>query len=88
MLFSNKKFISLLATAAAVKGAPIEESILESRAVIAHSAINPWPENVPSGALGNTLRRFEPYIHIAHGCQPYSAVDGNGNTRYENNFSA
>ncbi|CAD6445752.1 b29d4030-e5d4-4845-8046-44addc3524ed [Sclerotinia trifoliorum] len=80
MLFTNTKFLSVLAAATAVKGAPIEGSTIEARGVVAHDSINPWPENVPGGALGNTLRRFEPYIHIAHGCQPYSAVDGNGNT--------
>ena len=87
MHFLNAKFFSILAAAAAVKGAPIEENTIEARAVVPHDSINPWPENVPNNALGNTLKRFEPFIHVAHGCQPYSAVDGNGNTRYENYFS-
>nr|ABB43261.1 necrosis- and ethylene-inducing protein 1 precursor [Botrytis tulipae] len=80
MHFSNAKFLSILAAAAAVKGAPIEENTIQARAVVAHDSINPWPENVPGNAIGNTLRKFEPFIHIAHGCQPYSAVDGFGNT--------
>ncbi|KAF7927052.1 uncharacterized protein EAE98_006436 [Botrytis deweyae] len=80
MFFSNTKLLYLLAAAAAVKGAPIEESNITARAVVPHNSIRPWPENVPGGALGNTLREFEPYIHIAHGCKPYSAVDGYGNT--------
>ncbi|APA09172.1 hypothetical protein SS1G_03080 [Sclerotinia sclerotiorum 1980 UF-70] len=80
MLFTNTKFLSVLAAAAAVKGAPVEGNDIQARAVVNHDSINPWPENVPGGALGNTLKRFEPYLHIAHGCQPYSAVDGYGNT--------
>lgn len=84
MLFTNTKFLSVLAAAAAVKGAPVEGNDIQARAVVNHDSINPWPENVPGGALGNTLKRFEPYLHIAHGCQPYSAVDGYGNTRYDN----
>ncbi|KAJ8059319.1 hypothetical protein OCU04_012280 [Sclerotinia nivalis] len=79
MLFTNTKFLSLLAAAAAVRGAPIEGNTIEARAKINHDSIIPWPENVPGGALGNTLKRFEPFLHIAHGCQPYSAVDGEGN---------
>ncbi|TGO25517.1 hypothetical protein BPAE_0078g00160 [Botrytis paeoniae] len=80
MYFSNAKILSILAAAAAVKGAPIEESTIQARATVPHDSINPWGENVPGNAVGNTLKRFEPFIRIAHGCQPYSAVDGNGNT--------
>ncbi|KAF7895743.1 uncharacterized protein EAF01_009705 [Botrytis porri] len=80
MLFSNAKLFSILAAVAVVKGAPVEENTIQARAVVSHDSINPWPENVPGNALGNTLKKFEPFLHIAHGCQPYSAVDGYGNT--------
>ncbi|EOD48844.1 putative necrosis and ethylene inducing peptide 1 precursor protein [Neofusicoccum parvum UCRNP2] len=68
-------FVGLLAAASSVSSAAIQR-----RAVISHDAITPWPENVPGDAIGNTLKRFEPFLHIAHGCQSYPAVDGEGNT--------
>ncbi|RAL62499.1 hypothetical protein DID88_005064 [Monilinia fructigena] len=81
MHFSTTKLASLFVAAAAVQAAPIEgNNAIQARAVVAHDSINPWPENVPGGAMGITLRKFEPFLLISHGCQPYSAVDGNGNT--------
>ncbi|KAK7753100.1 hypothetical protein SLS62_005050 [Diatrype stigma] len=53
---------------------------LQSRAVIAHDAVQPFAETVQSGAIGDAIKKFEPFLHIAHGCQSYPAVDAEGNT--------
>ncbi|KAH6685018.1 necrosis and ethylene-inducing protein and ethylene inducing peptide [Plectosphaerella plurivora] len=40
-----------------------------------HDSINPVPDALgPNGAI---IRKFQPLLHIAHGCQPYSAVNKN-----------
>lgn len=69
-------FITFLAAAAAAQGAP-----LNTRDVVNHDSLSPLPETVPSGVSGTVEKRFEPFLHIASGCQPYPAVDSNGNTR-------
>jgi hypothetical protein len=76
-----KNFLAIAATALTVQAAP-----LEKRAVVPHDSIRPFPEMVPNTATGNTFRRFEPYLHIAHGCQSYPAVAANGDTRYVSIF--
>lgn len=71
--------VSILAAVATVNATPLA---LNSRAVIAHDAVVPIAESVPNTAVGNAVRKFEPYLHIAHGCQVYTAVNANGDTRY------
>jgi hypothetical protein len=71
-----ENILSILAAALAVQATP-----LEKRAVVNHDSINPFPETVPNSATGNTFKRFEPYLHIAHGCQSYPAVTANGDVR-------
>ncbi|KAL3425190.1 hypothetical protein PVAG01_04471 [Phlyctema vagabunda] len=66
-----QSLIALVTATAGVVAVP-----LQSRAVVAHDSINPFPETVPN----STFNTFEPFMHIAHGCQVYSAVDGDGNT--------
>lgn len=44
-----------------------------------HDSINPVPDTLgPNGAI---IRKFQPLLHIAHGCQPYSAVNKNNQIR-------
>ncbi|GME65692.1 putative necrosis- and ethylene-inducing protein 1 precursor protein [Neofusicoccum parvum] len=73
MLFNT--VVSLLATASCIAGAP-----LEARGVVNHDSLNPWAESVRGGGEGAGIRKFEPLLHIAHGCQPYTAVNANGDT--------
>lgn len=51
------------------------------RDVVPPESIDPFPETVPDNAIGDTLKRFEPFIHVSDGCQSYPAVDAEGNTR-------
>lgn len=60
----------------AVLGGP-----LERRAAVAHDSLNPIATRVQTGANGAAITRFNPKLHIASGCQPYTAVDDAGNTR-------
>ena len=72
--------LSSLAVATGVYAAPTP-SELQSRAVVPHDSLNPVPNRVQSGNVGRAILTFAPQLHIAHGCQPYTAVDDNGNTR-------
>lgn len=45
---------------------------------INHDALWPMTESVRSGPQGNAIRRYEPFLHIASGCQSYIAVNANG----------
>lgn len=78
---------SILALATVVSQAyayPLEDLVarlLQPRAVINHDAVQPFAETVQAGAIGDAIKKFEPFLHIAHGCQSYPAVDANGDTR-------
>ncbi|PNH48330.1 hypothetical protein VD0004_g235 [Verticillium dahliae] len=41
-----------------------------------HDSINPVRDTL--GPNGDMIRKFQPLLHIAHGCQPYSAVNTRG----------
>lgn len=66
--------------ALALAGAALSHP-LEKRAVVAHDSLNPIATRVQSGAAGQAITKFNPKLHIASGCQPYTAVDDAGNTR-------
>lgn len=77
-MVTKTNLLTLLALATAtVQGSPVQK-----RAVVPHDSIAPFGETVPNSATGNTYKTFEPYLHIAHGCQSYPAVAANGDTRY------
>ncbi|KAG4435599.1 hypothetical protein IFR05_008908 [Cadophora sp. M221] len=69
--------LSILAAAASVNASPVA---LKSRAVVAHDSLFPMAESLPTGAVGDAIKQFEPYMHIAHGCQVMTAVAANGDT--------
>ncbi|QSZ35401.1 hypothetical protein DSL72_008271 [Monilinia vaccinii-corymbosi] len=78
MHFSAARLTSLLAAFNAfssVSAAPIED-----RAVIDHDAVVPFLETIPNDRMGITLKKFQPFVAISSGCQPYPAVDKDGNT--------
>ncbi|KAL8366390.1 hypothetical protein RB595_004931 [Gaeumannomyces hyphopodioides] len=70
--FGVLSVLSLVASAAA---AP-----LEPRAnTVNHDSLFPKPQTIRGGADGDAIARFNPRLRIAHGCQPYTAVDDAGN---------
>lgn len=76
-------FSAFLALAATGIAAPAEViSSLTARAVVNHDSLNPIGKTIQGGAIGSAIDKFQPLLHIAHGCQPYTAVDKQGNTRY------
>ncbi|KZM27890.1 uncharacterized protein EKO05_0006737 [Ascochyta rabiei] len=77
MRFST--IVSALAVSTGVFAAPTP-SELDARAVVNHDSLNPIHTRVQGGAIGRAIERFQPLLHIAHGCQPYTAVDDAGNT--------
>lgn len=71
------RFASTVATLFAAAGA----APLQARAVIDHDAVVGFPTTVPSGALGDAYRKFQPWLKVETGCVPFPAVDAQGNTR-------
>lgn len=54
---------------------------LQQRAVVAHDSLNPIATRVQTGFNGDIIRASAPVLHIASGCEAYTAVDDSGNTR-------
>ncbi|OJD29426.1 necrosis and ethylene inducing peptide 1 [Diplodia corticola] len=75
MHFKSALFFGL-AAASCVTAAPL----LEARKIVAHDSLNPWPVTVRNNTEGDAIKRFNPQLHIAHGCQPYTAVNEAGDT--------
>ncbi|KAI3544546.1 necrosis inducing protein [Colletotrichum abscissum] len=69
-------FLSLLSSAFA---APVA-TVLDPRGEVGHDALSPLAQKVQDNAVGKAIARFNPLLHIAHGCQPYTAVDDAGDT--------
>lgn len=83
MHFQGSTLLVLVAGAAAAPFADLKSSVIGKRAnsdfqEVPHSSIKYIPENVRAGVEGNAIRRYEPYLHIASGCQSYSAVSVTG----------
>lgn len=83
MHFQASTLLTLIAGATAAPFTDFESSILSKRAnsdfqVVPHDSIKYIPENVRGGVEGNAIRRYEPYLHIASGCQSYPAVSATG----------
>nr|5NNW_A Chain A, kDa protein elicitor [Pythium aphanidermatum]5NNW_B Chain B, kDa protein elicitor [Pythium aphanidermatum]5NNW_C Chain C, kDa protein elicitor [Pythium aphanidermatum]5NNW_D Chain D, kDa protein elicitor [Pythium aphanidermatum]5NO9_A Chain A, kDa protein elicitor [Pythium aphanidermatum]5NO9_B Chain B, kDa protein elicitor [Pythium aphanidermatum]5NO9_C Chain C, kDa protein elicitor [Pythium aphanidermatum]5NO9_D Chain D, kDa protein elicitor [Pythium aphanidermatum] len=49
-------------------------------AVINHDAVPVWPQPEPADATQALAVRFKPQLDVVNGCQPYPAVDPQGNT--------
>ncbi|KAF2133741.1 necrosis-and ethylene-inducing protein-like protein 1 precursor [Dothidotthia symphoricarpi CBS 119687] len=64
--------------AVGVLGAPVESG-LDARGLVRHDSLNPIRTRLQGGAIGRAIQMFTPSLHIAHGCQPYTAVDDFGN---------
>lgn len=77
MLFQTLSSLALASTALC---APTINA-LGRREEVDHDSLNPIATRVQSGALGAAIEKFNPRLHIASGCQPYTAVDDSGNTK-------
>lgn len=75
-------FLTTLLATTGIQAVPIQK-----RAVVNLDTLNPLPEAVQSGTLGELLLKYEPRLYISHGCQSYPAVDEAGNVRYGPNLS-
>ncbi|PNH75616.1 hypothetical protein VD0001_g1892, partial [Verticillium dahliae] len=62
------KIFSTLASIALVAAGPVS-----LRAVVPHDSLNPVTQRVQTGAIGDAIAKFNPLLHIANGCQPYTA---------------
>ena len=60
--------VQLLAAASVVLSSPVS---LNTRAVIAHDAVVPFPETVPSGVVGQLMLKYKPYLKVFNGCVPF-----------------
>ncbi|KAF6802993.1 necrosis inducing protein [Colletotrichum sojae] len=75
---SNVLF-SIFALASTAFAAPAANT-LDRRGEVGHDQLSPLPEKVQDNAVGKAIARFNPKLHIAHGCQPYTAVNDAGDT--------
>ncbi|KAI9147245.1 NLP effector protein 2 [Paramyrothecium foliicola] len=39
-----------------------------------HDSLNPVSDTIQGGNIGRAIRMFQPVLHVASGCQPYTAV--------------
>nr|GFD59679.1 hypothetical protein [Tanacetum cinerariifolium] len=69
--------LTSLALAMSALGAPLDT--IQTRAVVKHDSLNPIRTRL--GPNGRAIEMFTPLLHIASGCQPYTAVDDAGNIR-------
>lgn len=74
--------LSALAMAVGALGSPINQ-ILQERGILKHDAqaLQPIRTRLQGGDVGRAIQIFTPLLHIAHGCQPYTAVNDEGYTR-------
>ncbi|PCD22084.1 hypothetical protein AU210_015884 [Fusarium oxysporum f. sp. radicis-cucumerinum] len=79
-MYPQTLFNAFLALAATGMAAPSETlNSLHARAVVNHDSLNPIPKTIQPGRIGDAIDRWQPLLHIADGCQPYTAVDKDGN---------
>ncbi|PIG88424.1 NPP1 domain protein [Aspergillus arachidicola] len=50
------------------------------RESIDHDKVVGFPETVPSGAIGDVYKAYQPLLKVVNGCVPFPAVDAQGNT--------
>ncbi|KAM5356855.1 hypothetical protein ACJ41O_003501 [Fusarium nematophilum] len=73
-------FLSTLALASNTWAAPLEDAgkTIAARGTVPHDSLNPIQTRLQGGRIGRAIEIFNPILHIAHGCQPYTAVNDNG----------
>jgi hypothetical protein len=55
-----------------------QQQLDKREVVVNHDSLFPIAQSVRAGAEGNAILRYEPFLHIASGCQSYTAVDAKG----------
>lgn len=80
MRFSPSAALWALAGSTAAAPTTGASTLLSKRqfSTVPHDSIAFIPESYRGGAEGNAIKRFEPYLHIAHGCASYPAVSASG----------
>ncbi|OLN97159.1 hypothetical protein CCHL11_02204 [Colletotrichum chlorophyti] len=71
--------LPVLALVSSVLSGPVDR-VLERRKEVSHDSLNPSLQKVQDNATGKAIERFNPLLHISHGCQPYTAVNDAGDT--------
>lgn len=72
--------LSVLAFLGTASTTPVDGK-LEARAIVPHDSIGPVLPKTQGGKIGDAMERFQPFLHIAHGCQPYTASNEQGDIR-------
>lgn len=75
---------TLLALAGVSMGAPTpaaQNAAIQPRASVPHDSLSPITTRVQAGSKGAAIEKFNPKLHIASGCEVYTAVDDAGNVR-------
>lgn len=86
-MYPQTIFSTLLTLAVTGMAAPSEAlNNLQARARVPHDSLNPVGKTIQGGAIGAAIDRWQPLLHIADGCQPYTAVAANGDVRYVTNY--
>lgn len=81
---SHKNMLLQTLTSLALAGTALcapATNALRRRDEVDHDSLNPIATRVQDGPLGAAIEKFNPRLHIASGCQPYTAVDDSGNTK-------
>ena len=56
-------------------------ALLGTRATSGHDTIEPFDEETSADNWGSLIIKHKPYLYVAHGCDPYAAVDAEGTIR-------
>ena len=54
---------------------------LVQRSVIPHTDVFGFAEAVPTGIVGQLYEAYKSYLDVQSACDPYPAIDSEGNTR-------
>ncbi|KAK1981138.1 necrosis and ethylene-inducing protein [Colletotrichum cereale] len=73
------KLLPFLGLLRAALSTPVDR-LLERRGKVDHDSLSPSPQTVQDNPNGRAIARFNPLLHIAQGCQPYTVVDDAGDT--------
>jgi hypothetical protein len=54
---------------------------LSRRGTVASDELVGLAQTIPSGAIGNLYRAYQPDLYVVNGCVPFPGVDADGNTK-------
>lgn len=76
----SSALLSILSLVGATLAHPAAPKV-QARATVGHDELTPIATRVQSGTNGDIIKANAPALHIAHGCEVYTAVNDNGDTR-------